>query len=177
MLNYNYEMAIVKVIKGGIPNIYDFLRAEESKEDALKRGEKVRLQNLAAYEDNHKKYPFDEGGHEYWQTMYEKEQNTEYVVMPTENFLTFERKCILEMPLAEISEEVYEEALNVLPPLSYVNHGGVIMFCMREFYTGSYTMQYAKTEGHFFRKYVDYKDKSTWICEVLKSSEKTEMTA
>lgn len=169
-MNYNYEKCIVMVREGKLPKVYDYLYDGETSEDAEERGFKAKVNNLNTYLHHHEHFPnVQEDGTEYWQSMYERESHTEYKAMSVKEFQKLERTSILENPLEEITEECFQEMLDILPPLCYVEHKGVVMFCMSEFYTGSYTMQYAKEKksGKYYRKLVDFKDKSTWICEQL----------
>ncbi|MGL5436016.1 MAG: hypothetical protein ACRDBO_11535, partial [Lachnospiraceae bacterium] len=71
-------------------------------------------------------------------------------------------------PLKETTEEQFEEALNVLPPLKWCTIDGIEMFCMSEMYTATYTNQYARYEGKYYKKMVDVTDKSTWLNNYLK---------
>lgn len=169
-MNYNYEKCIVMVREEKIPRVYDYLYDNETEEEAEERVFKVKVNNLNTYLHHHEHFPnVLEDGSEYWQSMYETEVHTKYKAMSVAQFKALERTSILGNPLEEITEECFDEMLNVLPPLCYTEHHGVVMFCMSEFYTGSYTMQYAKEKqtGKYYRKLVDFKDKSTWICEQL----------
>lgn len=96
-------------------------------------------------------------------------RNANYQVMPFAGFLALERERLLSGPPQEITEDKYNEMLDVLPPLAWTKHHGVEMFCMSEFYTGTYTTQYAHDHktGKYYSKLVDYTDKSTWICNLL----------
>lgn len=96
-------------------------------------------------------------------------RRADYRVMTYGDFLKLERDKILSQPLEEITADRFHEMLDVLPPLAWTQHNGVEMFCMMEFYTGSYTGQYAhdKRTGKYYTKLVDYRDRSTWICEIL----------
>lgn len=169
-MNYNHEKCIVMVKEGSIPKIYDFLRENETEEEAENRGFWASMENMNTYLHHHEQYPnVLEDGTEYWQNLYEAENKTEYKVMNYEEFKTLERSGILAIPLEKVSEECYQEMRDVLPPLCFSEHGGFEMFCMVEFYTGSYTMQYAKDKktGTCYKKLVDFTDRSTWICELL----------
>lgn len=96
-------------------------------------------------------------------------RNANYQVMAFADFLALERERLLSGPPQEITEDKYNEMLDILPPLAWTEHHDVEMFCMSEFYTGPYTTQYAhdhKTEK-YYSKLVDYTDKTTWICNLL----------
>jgi hypothetical protein len=78
-----------------------------------------------------------------------------------------QRKYYLDMPLQEITEEVWDDMLNVLPPLQWVTINGVNEFLMSEFMSGPYTSQYARKEGKYYTKIVDAYDKTTWIHNLI----------
>jgi hypothetical protein len=63
-------------------------------------------------------------------------------------------------PLVEITEEQYDDALGVLPPI--YPRGGM-GFVMSEFLAGSISTQYATRSGRFYSKTIDVADRSTWI--------------
>lgn len=79
------------------------------------------------------------------------------------------RESILSKPLKEVTEKEYNDMLNVLPPLHYISRNGITMFCMSEMYTETYTNQYAydSKNDRYYVKYVDVKDRSTWIDKIL----------
>jgi len=96
-------------------------------------------------------------------------RRADYRIMTVGDFLKFQREKILGETLEEITAERYHEMLDVLPPLAWTQHKGVEMFCMSEFETGNYTRQFARDHatGKYYTKLVDYRDRSTWICEIL----------
>ena len=166
----NLERVIVSFVDDK-PMIYGFLKEGETDDEAKSRAFLRSMENLQLYSSNHNKYPwYQEDGSEYWQKQYDIEAKREYKVMSYDQFIRMERVHILSLPLQEISEEEYYEMLNVLPPLEWITRQEVEMFCMSEFYTGVYTTQYAydKVNKKFYSKIVDYTDKSTWICELLR---------
>lgn len=93
------------------------------------------------------------------------------VVMTLTDYLKAEREHILSKELKEITEEEYQEMLNVLPPLYWTTIDSVEMFCMCEMLTGTYTSQYAhdRRTDKYYVKTVDCKDKSTWINNILRA--------
>lgn len=99
----------------------------------------------------------------------ESYRRADYRVMTFGDFLRLERNKILGQPLEEITADRFNEMLDILPPLAWTQHNGVEMFCISEFYTGSYTSQYAhdRTTGKYYTKLVDYHDRSTWIHKIL----------
>lgn len=171
MRKYNYDMCIVMVSNGTIPRVYDYLYEDETKEDAEMRGLINSFNNIRTYMNHHDNFPqYKEDGTEYWQTMVEKEDKTDYKVMSYEEFVKLERESILNLPIEEITEQKFNEMLDCLPPIGWVTRNDVEMFCMREFWTGSYTNQYAKDNrtGKYYTKLVDFKDQNTWINNLLR---------
>jgi hypothetical protein len=99
-----------------------------------------------------------------WEDSLQTIRETDYRIVPLEDFYAAERKKMLADPLKRITEEQYWDALEVLPPLRYERlDGGCERFCMREFYTNTYTTQYFCCEEGWFCRMVDYCDRSTWI--------------
>ena len=91
-------------------------------------------------------------------------QKTEYRIVPIEDFYAAERKKMLSDPLKRITEKQYWDALDVLPPLHHERLvDGSERFCMREFYTNTYTIQYFHSREGWFCRMVDYSDRKTWI--------------
>ena len=90
--------------------------------------------------------------------------------METEKFQKIERERILSGKLNRVTEQEYEDALNVLPPLYWCTVNGVEMFCMSEMYSDTYTTQYAYDHrtGKYYCKMVDSEDTSTWIHTLLR---------
>ena len=66
--------------------------------------------------------------------------------------------------MKEITEETFEDMLNVLPPIKWCTIDGIEMFCMSEMLTGFYTSQYIHDKGtnKYYHKIVDVTDKATW---------------
>lgn len=166
----NLERVIVIISEKEIPSIYDFLKAGETDEQAEDRGFFDSLKNVKTYIHHSKHYPrIMDDGSEYWQKQLEKEEAREYKAMSFNDFKSLERKYILDQPLKEITEDDYNEMLNVLPPRAWTRICDIEMFCMSEFYTGTYTNQYAKDHriGKYYTKLVDFCDRSTWINNYL----------
>lgn len=161
-------IAIIRV--KDLPRVWDFLKENETEEEALKRGQRAKKDNLNLLKRNHKLYErVLEDGTEYWQNQIDLEKQTEYKIMTYEEFKKCERDYILSQPITEITKDYYYEQLDVLPPLSWTTHNNIEVFCMSEFYTASFTMQYAhdKRTDKYYSKLVDYEDKSMWLCEIL----------
>ena len=100
-------------------------------------------------------------------------RKTEYRIVRIEDFYAAERKKMLADPLKRITEKQYWDALEVLPPLHHERLAdGCERFCMREFFTSTYTTQYYHSREGWFCRVVDYTDQTTWITqdEVRKAS-------
>ena len=143
-------------------SVYSFLNESQNEKEELERLKKEHKEELKRYENN-KKYDL-----QYWSNRIEKEKNRIYKVTTFEEFEKLEREYYLNKPLKEISEEEYNYALNVLPPLKWCTINGVEEFLMSEFYTGVYTTQYARYNNKYYCKMVDAYDKTTWIHNILK---------
>jgi hypothetical protein len=69
----------------------------------------------------------------------------------------------LSKPAEAISEAIYMEKLEILPPENWTQDGTITHFRMCEYETGTITAQYAKQHDQYRRKYIDVCDRSTWI--------------
>ncbi len=86
-----------------------------------------------------------------------------YLPMTYEQYKAAERSYDLSDPLREINAQTYHEMLDVLPPLHSRQQGGLTTFLMSEFFSGSYTHQYAAYRGRYYCRLVDVLDQSTWM--------------
>ena len=156
------------VTSGSFPHIHRFLNDGETPEEGKKRAIQDNIEYIAALADIAAANP-DDG---YWQDQLRAAQQKEYSVIPYADFANLEREAILNMPLQEITEEQYNDMLDILPPLAWITLDGVTEFCMSEFYTSHYTHQYAKDRrtGKYYSKLVDYRDRSTWIHALLRTN-------
>ena len=145
-------------------SIFDFLKDGETEEQLLQRANNSKEKNIKSWMENCKNYPDVES----YKKHLKAAQETEYKIMSWNEFKEGERKHLLLNPLEEITEEEWEEMLNVLPPLKWCTITGVEMFCISEMYTGTYTTQYARCNGKYYCKMVDSEDQSTWIHNFLK---------
>ena len=90
-----------------------------------------------------------------WKESLQSIRKTEYRIVPIKDFYAAERKKMLSDPLKRITEEEYWDALEVLPPLRYERlDGGCERFCMREFYTNTYTTQYFHSKEGWYLLYL-----------------------
>lgn len=165
------ERAIVAIRKNEIPHIWDFVMIGESDDEAENRAFFASMKKMDLYASHHKNFPnIQPDGSEYWENQYKAENEREYKVMSFDDFQSLEKKMIIDMPMTEITAERFNEMLNVLPPKAWTTHDGVEMFCMSEFYTGTYTTQCAHDHrtDKYFEKLVDITDRNTWIVEYLR---------
>ena len=145
--------------------IYDWVRDGETEPQAIERGNNFYKKDLALVQSHLQTY-----GGEYWQNRvdeYTKKVNAGVQIMTFDDFRELEKKRLVDGKLTEITEDDFNEALNVLPPLYWTTIAGVEMFCMREMYTGPYTTQYARLGDKYYCTMVDVTDKSTWINKLL----------
>ncbi len=167
------DRVIVDFRNGAVPTIYDYLKEEESDDEARKRAVQANVDNMITYAKNHLKYPtIMEDGSEYWQNRYNEAKSAVFQIMDLGDFFKIEREFLLKGEPEEITSERFHEMLNVLPLFLWCTHNNVEMFCMSEFWRGSYTNQYAhdlKTDK-YYTKMVDAADRRTWICEYLKKT-------
>lgn len=145
---------------------YDFLQDGETIDQLLQRANVSKARDIASWTRNVENYPDVADFKNYLKSAQEKE----YKVMTWDEFKQFQKSFLLDDELTEITAEIFEDMLGVLPPLYWTEHNGVEMFCMSEMYTGTYTNQYAhdKHTDKYYTKMVDSADRSTWICEVLR---------
>lgn len=83
-----------------------------------------------------------------------------------DNFLEIQKKAYCTPPV-EITEELYDEMLEVLPPLKWEFDGKNNWFCLSEMTTGTLTSQYARINGKYYTATVDITDRNTWIINTL----------
>lgn len=148
---------------------FDFLQDNESDEGAIARAVAFYTEELNRLKDVAETFP----DNEYWQKRVTETQailDAGFSVLPFELYLEKKNKRYTDIPIQEISEEAYEEQLNVLPPIYWCTIAGVTTFCMREMTDGTITSQYARDNrtGKYYTKLVDIYDKSTWIFNILR---------
>lgn len=144
--------------------LYDFLRDGETEQQGIERGNKFYKENLTLVQGHLETYG------DYWKDRveeYTKKVNAGCKVMTFVEYQALEKSRLINGILTEVTEEQFDDALNVLPPLYWTTINGVEMFCMREMYTGTYTNQYARIGDKYYTTMVDVTDKSTWIHNLL----------
>lgn len=153
------ELGDLVVVNKKTYEIYDFC-TKETAEEVLKATEHSAADNIKGYDTLIRDYP-DRA--DYWESCKRKYTDAKYAVMTYKEFLRQQQNYLTSGPIAEITREQYEQALNVLLPYRYCTHNGITMFCFREMYTGSFTTQYAKAGDKYYSAMVDVTDTSTWI--------------
>lgn len=99
-----------------------------------------------------------------WEKQLAVVKNCEYLLMSFSEFKAKERDRYLSIPIRQVTEEQFQQALECLPPLHYTRHpDGSTSFCISEMLTGPYTEQYFQCSEGCFRKTVICYDRSTWI--------------
>ena len=152
------ELVIVNV-NGDYSYVYGSC-TEENATEALEETELRGIEEIVRYESYIKDYP-DRAEH--WESCKAVYENAKYEVMTYDEFSQHQRKHLLNGEVTEITEERFDEQLNVLPPLQWCMIEGVEMFCMSEMYIGTYTSQYAKVGNKYYTAMVDVCDQDTWI--------------
>jgi hypothetical protein len=145
--------------------VWNYYPTKEAADLALPGVKEKMMQDSYKYNDNHVKYGYSDRDPNYWlkQAAKARQQAKDYQVMTWEEYTAAEAKQILSRPLTEITEQDFDDMLNVLPPMKWGTNRGIISFFMCEFHTGSYTRQYAKIGNRHFWKLVDYRKPETWI--------------
>lgn len=146
---------------------YDFLLDGETKDELLNRANTSKKRDIARFNEIITDFKAEGKDTSYYEERLASTKKIKYRVMTWDEFQAGQKKFLLSDELQEITEEQFEKALNVLPPLMWYTINGVEMFCMSEMYTDTYTTQYAKCNGNYYCKMVDIADKSTWINNLL----------
>lgn len=159
------ELVIVDV-SSEFPHIYTIVKSGENWIESINSAYKDAHESAEICRQHMKNHPDNA---DYWKARVEEYERVYYRAMRYSDFERIQRERILKQPLHEVTEQDYEEMLDVLPPLHWVEINGVSEFCMMEMYTGCYTNQYAhdKKTGKYYQKLVDATDRDTWIHKLL----------
>jgi len=157
MKNNNSEICVVDITN---MSIYSFSNSREEAEEKLQKALEHQKEDIKTWEGHCKIYPDTESFKNYLTAA----QNSKYEIMTYNEYLQMERNYYTSKPLTEITEEKFEDMLNVLPPLKWCTRNNIEMFCMSEMLTGTYTSQYLhnRKNNKFYHKTVDILDQSTW---------------
>ena len=157
-MNNNSELVIVN-INGGYKNAYDFCTLEDS-QIKLKQAQASAIENVETYNRYIKEYPQQA---DYWTERKKEYESAKYEVMTFDEFLKRQKTAFTTGEIKETTEEKFNDAFDALPPVYWTIIDGVEMFCMKEFYTGTYTTQYARVGNKYYTAMVDATDRETWI--------------
>lgn len=157
-MDNNGELVIVN-INGGYGHVYDFCTLEDS-QAKLNQAQANAIENVETYNRYIKDYPQQA---DYWTKCKKEYESAKYEAMTFDEFLKRQKIAFTTGEITEVTEEKFDDMLNVLPPLYWTTIGGVEMFCMGEFYTGTYTTQYARVGDKYYTAMVDATDRETWI--------------
>lgn len=151
---------------------YGFAEKGETSDEAVQRANQYYLNDLQNLKASFQECK-DEKRKEFLQSRISENESkiqAGFQVMDIAEFKKIERERILSGKLKRITEEKYEDAFDVLPPLYWCTVDGISMFCMSEMYSGTYTTQYAHDHrtGKYYSKMVDSEDTSTWIHHLLR---------
>lgn len=159
------DMFVIDV-NGSLTYANSVISKGESPEEAVEEAFAKAHEDAERYAEYKKLYPENA---EYWQKQIDECKNADYRAMRYSDFARIQRQKLLKQPMCEVTAEDYEEMLDVLPPIHYVEINGVSEFCMMEMFTGTFTNQYAhdKKTGKYYQKLVDVTDRDTWIHKIL----------
>lgn len=115
---------------------YDFAEEDESREELLARANEYKARS---------------------------NNGADYKVVTFDEYMQLKKEKYLSDRVQEITEEEWDDKLNVLPPLYWCTIDGVNEFCLREMYDDTFTTQYARYNGKYYSKMVDVADRNTWI--------------
>ena len=85
----------------------------------------------------------------------------------TEKQYEEKQRALYIKPPEEITEERYYEMLDVLPPLRWVTRNGVQSFILAEPLDLNYYTQFAKYNGKYYTATIEYRNKETYLENVL----------
>ena len=145
--------------------VYDFLGDGESEQELLQRAYNSNTRDIAHYEAIIAENP-ESNSDGFFTKQLENAKKREYKVVTWNEYEALKRKrYIVDGEIKEVTEEQFNDALDVLPPLKWCTIDGIEMFCISEMTDSTYTAQYAhnKHNGKYYCATVDVMDKSTWI--------------
>lgn len=154
-------MNMALVIVNNYYDAFDFLLDGETPEEGIRRAEESRDKSIARYEE----IMAGKYASTYFANQLEQEKHKTFEVMSLHEFSERQKAYLCSGEPEEISREDYENALNCLPPLGWMQGDSREWFFMSEMYTGTITNQhyYDKKTGKYYCKTVDICDRKTWI--------------
>ena len=172
------EYITTYISKTGERGLFSFLGPVDSmtRDQALEALERVKaycdnsLKNTLKTWANHHKTTNDQATKKMFkQTLgYELVSESESLELTTyQEWEAQEYNNFLALPVELITEQKYNDMLDILPPIRWGNRDGCESFFMSEFQTGCYTAQYLKTsiEGRdiFATKLVHFDRPESWV--------------
>ena len=152
--------------------VWDWASSQEEIEQKFFNAVESCQEKIEKYKRLSAKYP----DRDYYPKWLREEESRTFKIMTFDEFLDLQRETLLSAPLEEVTEEYFEEQLNVLPPLHHCKRNDVEMFCMSEMFASTYTEQcaYDHITGKYYAKMVDSADSSTWIDLILRNEKENE---
>lgn len=89
--------------------VYDTIKDNETKEELLERANLAKQEEIACWTKNCKEYPETES----FQTYLKQAKETEYKIMTWDEFEKGQRDYLLHDKIKEITEDEYNEMLNM----------------------------------------------------------------
>lgn len=145
-------------------DIYNFIQEDEEPEAALQKAVNSNSSDIklfTAYVNS------DRPDKDFFIRMLKQAQKTKYQIVSYGEFKKLQKQFYLSKPLRRITKAKFFEMLNILPPLHWVIVNGCEEFLISEFWTATFTDQYATKKGKYYAKTVDAADKSTWIHNLI----------
>lgn len=151
---------------------WSFTESEEEAATILKEAIRCEMEAAGLCERHANNYPENA---DYWNREAERHRAAKFEIMSYEEFTRRQREKYLAGEPIEVTAEERDDALNILPPVNWVQVDGVDEFCMSECLTACYTTQYAYDlrTGKYYCKTVDMFDSSTWIHNYLRKEPKS----
>jgi hypothetical protein len=156
-----------------IVNLYDnenfTLCNEDEVEKSIERAKEFYAKDVELYEHHLIYYP---NMKEHWERELSRCKSILAAGFEAITFEEYEnrmREKYLSKTPTEITEEEFDEALNVLPPLNWVRNEKFSMFFVSEALTLSFYSQYLydKTSRKYYCATTDICDRSTWLDKML----------
>ena len=143
--------------------------SKEGVADGIKYARDYDERDLRSLEQNAIEYP---SMSDFWAEQIAKTKKRiegGYIAQTVEQHVAEERKRLVDGVVKEISQEDFDEALCVLPPMKWIRNERYSMFCMSEMWSYSFTSQYLrdKVTGKCYTTMVDIHDESTWLDKIL----------
>lgn len=162
--NNNNEMVVVNTYE---MHIYSFTTPEKAQKELEKA--KAYYEKCAKECEENAKGPHNKDG--FFIKQAENYKNATLEIMTYAQFEQLQKNKLLNRPLTQTTKENFWKMLEVLPPIGWMTINNIEVFCMSEFYTSSFTTQYAydKINDKYYCKLVDYSDKNTWIPYILQN--------